>query len=498
MNGIRALIPGLILVTCWVCSSTAAGAPDRCFLCHETLGDGPSMMFKKDVHYLKGVSCAGCHGGDASAEDADRAMSPAAGFIGVPKDDDISRRCGQCHARSDLMAGYQSALPTNQLDLLQSSVPGKPATSGRGRIAQCTTCHTAHGILRVSDPASPVSPLKVVSTCARCHSNAAYMRTYNPSLPVDQLEKYRTSVHGGRNAKGDRKVAECSSCHGSHGILPTKDLNSSVAPANVPATCGRCHADAAYMREYGIPTDQLEEFTASIHGVALLQRRDPGAPACNSCHGNHGATPPGVESISKVCGTCHALNAELFAGSPHKKAYDDMNLPECETCHGNHAIVTATNELLGTGPKAACSRCHTDRDLPEGYRVAGVMRGMVDSLERAQQHASALVEEAEQKGMEIGEAKFKLRDAHQARLEARTAVHAFNEERFLEIAGKGLATAARVTMEAQQAVDEYSFRRVGLGAATLVITVTALSLFLFIRRLERRDRSVPPLQGHRT
>ena len=65
------------------------------------------------------------------------------------------------------------------------------------------------------------------------------------------------------------------------------------------------------MKEYGIPTDQYEKYSKSVHGVALLQKHDLGAPACNKCHGNHGATPPGVESISKVCGTCHALNADL-------------------------------------------------------------------------------------------------------------------------------------------------------------------------------------------
>ena len=83
------------------------------------------------------------------------------------------------------------------------------------------------------------------------------------------------------------------------------------------------------MKEYDIPTNQYEEFTKSVHGVDLLEKHDLSAPACNSCHGNHGAIPPGVESISEVCGTCHALNAELFQASPHKKAFDEHNYPEC-------------------------------------------------------------------------------------------------------------------------------------------------------------------------
>jgi len=243
------------------------------------------------------------------------------------------------------------------------------------------------------------------------------------------------------------------------------------------------------MERYGISTDQLVKFSGSVHGIALLQKGDPGAPACNSCHGNHGAIPPGVESISRVCGTCHALNEELFATSPHKKAFGEMELPECETCHGNHEIVAATDQLLGVGPEAVCSRCHSAEEPSQGYRVAGTMRMLTDSLETSEQRAQGLVEEAEQKGMEISEAKFKLRDARQARLEARTAVHAFNETKFREVVEKGLVTASVVTSDATQAIHEHAFRRIGLGVATLIITIVAVSLYLFIRRLERRPPS---------
>ncbi|MCB0834779.1 MAG: hypothetical protein KDC45_15020, partial [Bacteroidetes bacterium] len=38
--------------------------------------------------------------------------------------------------------------------------------------------------------------------------------------------------------------------------------------------------------------------------------------------------------------------------------------------------------------------------------------------------------------------------------------------------------------EAMQAVEEYSFRRWGLGISTLIITILAISLYVYIRRLE--------------
>jgi predicted CXXCH cytochrome family protein len=466
----------------------ATTKPDNCVTCHRAMEEASGMKYTSDIHYKKGISCAGCHGGDPTTDDQDKAMSPASGFIGVPKGDDISKTCQKCHSDAQVMqSGFRSAIGLNQLEDLDASVHGKAVTSGQGRLAQCVTCHGVHNIKSVTDPQSPVHPLNVNRTCASCHSNAVFMRSYNPALPIDQEEKYRTSVHGMRLAKGDSKVAVCSSCHGSHNILKAVDAKSQVNAINIPATCGKCHANAEYMKPYGIPTDQLAEFRTSVHGQALLEKHDLGAPSCNDCHGNHGAAPPDVESISKVCGTCHAMNASLFAESPHKKAYDDLGLPECETCHGNHAIVSATDALLGTSDDAVCSRCHSASDNPKGYQAAGLMRSMIDTLETEEKKADSLVTNAEQKGMEISEAKFKLRDIRQARLQSRTMVHAFNPAKFAEVVDPGIAIARTVAGEGQASIDEYYFRRYGLGVATLIITIVAIALYLVIKRIEKKQ-----------
>jgi predicted CXXCH cytochrome family protein len=315
------------------------------------------------------------------------------------------------------------------------------------------------------------------------------MKKYNPSLPVDQLEKYRTSLHGILNMKGNSKTAECVSCHGSHDILFTKDVKSKVYATNLPYTCAGCHSNPEYMKEFNIPTDQFEKFSNSVHGIALIQKHDLSAPTCNNCHGNHGAIPPGVESISKVCGTCHNLNADLFSSSPHKKAFDERNLPECETCHGKHEIIAATEKLLGITPEAVCSKCHTEKENVKGYIVARKMRQMIDSLESIERLAKLLVDQAEQKGMEISEAKFKIRDARQARLQVRTMVHSFNEEKFFDIVNKGLDIASIIVNEGRQTLDEYYFRRWGFGIVTLIITIVGISLYLKIKQIESKQNS---------
>jgi predicted CXXCH cytochrome family protein len=486
----NALMLCLLSIAPGIALSQTARAVDQCSACHDLLGSNEAALFKGDVHRTMGITCAGCHGGNSTSDDMEAAMDTTQGFIGAPHGDAIIGVCARCHSNEEIMRNqFHSSLPLHQREQLEKSVHGGLSINGKERIAQCTTCHGAHGILRVSNPRAPVNPLNVPKTCARCHADAAYMRLYNPALAVDQLEKYRTSIHGQRNAAGDTNVAECASCHGSHDILHVTDVKSRVYATKIPATCAHCHSDKERMKAYGIPTDQMEKFSTSVHGVALLEKGDIGAPSCNDCHGNHGAVPPGVESISKVCGTCHALNASLFASSPHKTAFDRKNLPECETCHGNHAIARASDALVGVTPTALCSRCHKAEAADSGYVVAKEMRALIDTLQAADSSASMLVSEAEQKGMEISDAKFRLREVRQARLESRTMVHSFDENKFAGVITKGVAVAVSVQQEAAAAVDEYFFRRWGMAVSTLIISIVAVSLYLTIRRIEKRQNA---------
>jgi hypothetical protein len=114
------------------------------------------------------------------------------------------------------------------------------------------------------------------------------------------------------------------------------------------------------------------------------------------------------------------------------------------------------------------------------------MRKLLDSLTTDEQDAIKLVEEAEQKGMEVSEPKFKLRSVRQARLEVRTIIHAFNQEKFAEVASKGFALTSEIKAEGKSAVDEFYFRRWGLIFATLIISLISVALFIYIRRLDKK------------
>lgn len=458
---------------------------DQCFKCHQELEDNSSTLFIEDVHYKVGLSCKSCHGGNANLEDMELAMSKLEGFIGVPSLNSISEICSKCHSDIEYMKKYNSNIQTGQFEKLKESIHGKLAVNGRGMMLQCTTCHNAHGIKKVKDPNSPVYPSNIPQTCNKCHGNASYMQSYNPAITVDQLTKYRTSVHGVLNSKGNTKVAECASCHGTHDIFSSKDVRSKVYKLNIPNTCSKCHGDQEYMKEFPIPTDQFEKYQKSTHGIAVFEKHDLSAPVCNDCHGNHGATPPGIESISKVCGCCHALNAELFSASPHKKAFDENKYPECETCHGNHEILIAKDQLLGVGKDAICLKCHSENENQKGYLIAKEMKKLTDSLITSDSIAKNLIFQAEQKGMDVEEIKFKLREIHQARLESRTIVHSFDETKFKDVTTKGLKVSELVITDAKVAIDEFYFRRYGLGIALAIITFLIVILFFYIKKIEK-------------
>ncbi len=446
---------------------------DMCMTCHSIL-DGklkaPADMFKSDIHYRKGITCASCHGGNPKEEEPENAMNKSAGFIGVPHGSQVSKICAKCHS--------------NEFKTLSESVHGEQST-GKGLIIDnCVTCHGIHNIVPVKSPSSRVNGANIVKTCSGCHSDANYMKQYNPGLQVDQLEKYKTSVHGKKIFEGDTKVANCASCHGNHDIKPVKDPLSHVYRTNIPETCNKCHGNAEYMKEYKIPTDQYEKYKTSVHGIAVLEKDDKNAPVCNNCHGDHGAAPPNVESIGKVCGTCHVLNEQMFEQSPHKTAFAQKDLHECAACHGNHGIIHPTDDMLGSGDKSFCIKCHQQGD--KGFGLAVQMKHLIDSLNNEVNVANNYIQQAEQKGMDVSDAVFSYNDIKKVLITTRTSVHYSSLDKFDEAIGEGFKITTKAKTEGKAAVDDYYFRRLGLGVSTLFITIIALALYFKLRKFEKK------------
>lgn len=481
-------LPALAVLAAAFCAgpghAAIPSADEQCLACHQDEPEAKS--FRSDIHFQRGVGCAGCHGGDPKSDDKDAAMSRASGFRGKVGKKDIVALCGQCHGAADTHWRRQFRL-TNVVDSLAASVHGE-ALRGNERGPQCVSCHGVHGIVPVSDPASPVHPSRIARTCGGCHGDARYMRDFNPRLPVDQYEKYLTSEHGVRNARGDTKTATCVSCHSNHLVLKVKDPRSPVYATRIPATCAGCHSDAKYMAPYRIPTDQYEAYRRSAHGVALLEKSDLNAPACNSCHGNHAAMPPGAASVVAVCGNCHQSNAELFDGSVHRAAFEKQDLAGCVGCHGNHFIASPTDSMVSFATGSPCAKCH--RDEPSDRTAGDIrhLRALLDSLSVGKTGAEAALHRAEQLGMDVSDARYELKDAHQALVQSRVAIHSFRVADLAAVARPGIAIIASARTVGEAAIHEYHFRRRGLAISTLIVTVLAVLLYLKLRQIERGQK----------
>jgi cytochrome c3-like protein len=328
---------------------------------------------------------------------------------------------------------------------------------------------------------------QIPALCGKCHSDAAYMRQYSPSLRTDQLSQYQTSVHGKLLAKGDTKVAVCTDCHSVHGLRPASDTRSSVHPMNVAQTCARCHADAGYMKGYPIPTDQFAGYSASVHHQALTVRGDLSAPTCTTCHGNHGAAPPGVSTVQNVCSTCHVFQAQLFDSSPHKPAFAAANLPGCVTCHTNHRVSHPNDAMLGAGPHSVCTNCHGAGDA--GYAAAGKIQQELARLEETVLRSDEILNRAESSGMEVGQARLEQDQARDNLTKARVTIHTFNPASVEQDIQAGLKITDKTYQEGQRAMAERNYRRIGLGVSLLTIIVVLGGLRLYLAQIEQHEHS---------
>jgi hypothetical protein len=354
----------------------------------------------------------------------------------------------------------------------------------------CASCHGGDPAKADMDAMSKAAGFRgkitrnqIPELCGRCHSDGAFMRKYNPSLRTDQLAQYKTSMHGKRLVQGDTKVAVCVDCHGVHDLRPASDPRSKISPLNVAQTCSRCHSDAEYMRGYGIPTDQYANYNRSVHYEAMTVRGDLSAPTCPTCHGNHGATPPGIDSVRNVCANCHVFQAQMYDKSTHKVAFQSAGLPGCVVCHSNHGVTLPTDAKLGTGPEANCLRCHKSGDICDQAR-AKLLQDLT-RLDGAVKAADRLLNIAESSGMEVSEVRTNQDQARDFLTKARVTIHSFKTELVEQDIQAGLKTAAKTQTEGQAALVERDRRRIGLGLSLVIILAVLLGLRLYVRQIEK-------------
>ncbi len=470
---------------CLSCHETGAeGAPqypdnhagrtnDMCTMCHELGVTEPAPFIPHPVEGRE--NCIECH--VPAPADSSPTVQPTATVLAIPtplayvEPVNETNTCLNCHGT---LSGRSEQVVTEW----QSSIHAV-------RGVTCANCHG--GDPNASSAMEAMSPdagfigrpdrADIPSLCASCHANVTLMRQYD--LPTDQYAKYQESFHGQRLAEGDTRVATCFDCHDGHATLETNDPRASVYRLNVPELCAGCHADADYMADYDIPTNQFDLYRTSVHGIALLDNQNIRAPTCADCHGTHGAAPPGFEEVANVCGSCHDATQNYFLSGPHNS--DDPNAPRCVTCHGRYDVQEPSEAMfLGAEPRH-CGSCH-DPDSPTGQIVAEMYQTLAeadlafDDAEEAVRHTSDL-------GMIVMEEENILAEARTRLITARAAQHTNNLDQVLEESNASIALSNQAHQQAEDSIKESRFRRQAMIIAMFVIGMIILSLMLLRRQL---------------
>lgn len=453
---------------------------EDCLTCHDT---GQVTPFPADHEGRANEGCPVCHQvGVAEAPEPTpeptATLPPSVQVVPTPIHEPVlfeENTCIACH----LELGGEHA------DITADWSESVHAARGVG----CVSCHggdptQADAAASMSLEAGYLGPLpkdRIPGLCGSCHTRVDLMRPYN--LSTDQLDQYWQSQHGQALLDGDENVATCFDCHDGHRVLKVSDPASEVYPRNEPVMCARCHADRALMAPYDIPIDQYALYQESVHGVALLQNQDLRAPTCSTCHGTHGAAPPGFQQVANVCGQCHAITEDYYLQGSHRSGMTGEAAPRCVTCHGRYDVMPATRELFVGGEERHCGSCH-----PPGSAQASDVEAMYQALKEADdayEEAAAAITQATELRLIMAEQEELLQKSNTPLIESRALQHTVDLEQIQAKAEESLALSQQAQTSAEEALKELDTRRRGMIVALAIILVTIVALVLIKRELDR-------------
>jgi len=268
----------------------------KCSTCHKK----EFLLHKKSIHGVSltegiedAAKCWNCHGGHNILKVTNK-KSPV--YF-----DNIPATCIKCHGNKEFQKRHKEIIANSSIKFYRESVHGKLIATGNSKAANCISCHGVHDIKNIIQPGSKISPFNLPNTCGKCHPKET--KEYKESIhwlyvergvklapvcndchsehsienilgsknrnKVMEIEKatcischsnkilskrfglsgtqpnaYEDSYHGMAAARGDKRVALCTDCHGVHKILPKNNPASTVNIKNVKQTCSKCHRQA--------------------------------------------------------------------------------------------------------------------------------------------------------------------------------------------------------------------------------------------------------------
>jgi Zn finger protein HypA/HybF involved in hydrogenase expression len=236
------------------------------------------------------------------------------------------------------------------------------------------------------------------------------------------------------------------------------------------------------MAAYKIPSDQLEKFRTSVHGVALFVDQHPLAPTCATCHGSHGASD--VQGITAACGHCHSRTLEYFNESPHRKAVQDGKMSECVSCHGYHDTPAPNLTLLDT----TCPACHAADS--QGFATAQKLKAMLTQAQQSLETANLELVQIERIAPTAVRFRPRLQQARANYLEALPVQHALRVERVDDLTRSARSISEDVRSAIHGIEQDRRLSLLWLAVVWVYVLFTAGVAYLY--RRERRQQGTQP------
>lgn len=330
-------------------------------------------------------------------------------------------------------------------------------------------------------------------SCVACH-----LETGNDRLEKPAKEFGKEDIHA---AKG----FSCTACHGGdpketgmEAMDPAKGYIGKPERQQVVQVCGRCHADARFMKQYNpaLRVDQVTEYATSVHGRRLKEFDDPKVATCVSCHPAHSIKPPSDPrssvhplKVADTCGRCHGDPKYMeaykiptdqlakYKQSVHWQMMSvkgDLSAPTCNDCHGNHGAAppgiswvgnvcgqchTVQAEFFGKSPHAkvfaqmgvpGCATCHSNHDIKEatdamlGLGDHAVCAGCHSAQDKGGKAATDMRAQVDSLGGEFDKARGILLQAERAGMEVSQAQFDLNGAKDALVKARASVHAFRV------------------------------------------------------
>jgi hypothetical protein len=258
-----------------------------CDSCHAEVG----QQYEASIHgqlLARGdpnaPTCKECHGRHGVLG----RLNPTAPTFAI----NIPTLCARCHREGEQAAERYRGAEHDIVASYTESIHGKGLLkSGLTVTATCTSCHTPHGALPHTDPASSVNRANVPQTCGNCHHGIQ--------------EVFEQSVHHTMVGETDAELPVCNDCHSAH-TIQRADMDG--FKLDIMQKCGRCHDRIAstYFDTYHGKVSQL--------GYTKTAK-------CYDCHGAHDirkVSDPrshlSRDNVVETCQKCHPGATRRFAG----------------------------------------------------------------------------------------------------------------------------------------------------------------------------------------